>query len=927
MDFNKTINNDLAEKYKEMLSGKAECSFSGNDIKSANEYGKKVNAYKNRLNKEKKEFNDALRLIRKRKDAREAEELRAKRDILEKKAKKKHSKFIFASVIIFLFPIFFAAVVGIDLFSPVSGRELSNFAGAVTGYVFLCIAMFLLSLSLFRKVLFRVKYVNRNEIRYKKKCKRTAIAIFVVFVGMAVLNLALYITFGVGDVKTFDSRVSDFKDLNTTDYSNYDEYLSETVDAYDDMAFWQKWLISDKEYTDELIEGYCEYKVKDLRFYLENITPEEGYSSGYLEKISNIYSSLNKTYIKYMEKEETIACENFVKVYDVINKINELNQNVVDNYNSIQSIKELYNSLDDYYKAFVVNYDLIESSEDSYQFLSKLNFESVSGGYMVSLKDGETLSGKLAIPAYYKGSPVVEIAEAGFENMSDITEIIVPDTVTEIGFGAFCGCNRLQSITLPFVGYKIDTDTDRWRAFGYIFGDYENHDQDMEYSSTILKTSEGRYTSQVSTSGGKYYYYLIPSSLRNVIITQQTSVPDNAFNNCDLIKSVVFDKGIQTVGENAFRNCSALSNVDLSNTIEIGMNAFYNCNSFSELNFSESLTTIKGNAFACCTGLRDVVVPDSVTFIGSGAFGDCDNLESITLPFIGREMNTTTSRWSVFGYIFGDGGYTDDNMDYSSTIYKTSSGKYTSQIIYTGSSYFYFKIPMTLKSVTITKQTKVPDYAFNNCDLIESITFMKELEEIGDYAFKDCNALTDLNFRNGYKATGQYAFMNCTSLKNAPIPYNTTSISLGAFYGCTGFTSVTIPDHIQEIGYSAFYGADNITDLTLPFIGRSLSETTSARVVLGYIFGDGTDTMSSSSTIYKTSGGQYTSQVKRSSSTGYYYYKIPMSLKNITVTKQQEIPSNAFYNCDLLENITFVQSITYEGSNAFYNCTATVNKG
>ena len=289
-------------------------------------------------------------------------------------------------------------------------------------------------------------------------------------------------------------------------------------------------------------------------------------------------------------------------------------------------------------------------------------------------------------------------------------------------------------------------------------------------------------------------------------------------------------------------------------------------------------------------------------------------------------MNTTTSRWKVFGYIFGDGVYTNDNMDYSSTIYKTSGGQYTSQIAYSSSSYFYFKIPMSLRNVTITKQTEVPNYAFNNCDLIESITFKQKINNTGNYAFKDCTSLTELKFEKGYEVSGDYSFMNCIGLKSASIPTNATTIGLGAFYGCKGLTSVVVPDNVSSIGYSAFYGAVNIIDLTVPFIGKSNSETSGTGKVLGYIFGDGTDSLTSSTTICKTSSGKYTSQISRSSSTGYYYYCIPMSLRNVTVTKQQNIASNAFYNCDLLENITFEQEIISQGSNAFYNCTATVTK-
>ena len=50
------------------------------------------------------------------------------------------------------------------------------------------------------------------------------------------------------------------------------------------------------------------------------------------------------------------------------------------------------------------------------------------------------------------------------------THFTVPDSVTTIAYAAFSGCNKLESLTLPFVGASSKFYTGEETLFGYIFG-------------------------------------------------------------------------------------------------------------------------------------------------------------------------------------------------------------------------------------------------------------------------------------------------------------------------------------------------------------------------------------------------------------------------------------------------------------------------
>ena len=117
---------------------------------------------------------------------------------------------------------------------------------------------------------------------------------------------------------------------------------------------------------------------------------------------------------------------------------------------------------------------------------------------------------------------VTSIGDYAFRECSGLTSITIPDSVTSIGQGAFYECSGLISITIPFVGKKAyGTGATH---FGYIFG----------------------------AAGSSYNDDYVPESLKEVIITGDTSIGSYAFRGCSGLTSIIIPDGVTSIGKYAF---------------------------------------------------------------------------------------------------------------------------------------------------------------------------------------------------------------------------------------------------------------------------------------------------------------------------------------------------------------------------------------
>jgi hypothetical protein len=171
-----------------------------------------------------------------------------------------------------------------------------------------------------------------------------------------------------------------------------------------------------------------------------------------------------------------------------------------------------------------------------------------------------------------------------FINCTTLTSIIVPNSVTSIGYGTFRNCIALTSITLPNSVTSIANNA-------------------FQNCSSLTRIT-------------------LPNSL--IIIGVQL------FLGCSALISVTIPNSVTSIGNGAFFGCSSLTSINIPSSVtRIGNNAFVGCSALTTVTIPNSVTSIGETVFSGCSGLTSVTIPSSVTSIGWRAFAGCYNITTI----------------------------------------------------------------------------------------------------------------------------------------------------------------------------------------------------------------------------------------------------------------------------------------------------------
>ena len=187
---------------------------------------------------------------------------------------------------------------------------------------------------------------------------------------------------------------------------------------------------------------------------------------------------------------------------------------------------------------------------------------------------------------------VTSIADYAFYNCSGLTTVTIPSSVTTIGSSAFYGCSGLTSVNISDLAAwcNVSFSNSDSNPLGYAHHLYLNGEEVTDLIIPESVSSIGQYAfygcsgltnltipNSVTSIGNRAFMGC--SSLTSVIIPNSvTTIGERTFYNCSSLTNVTIPNSVTSIGSAAFYNCSNLTavKVGMENPVSITSGTFSN---------------------------------------------------------------------------------------------------------------------------------------------------------------------------------------------------------------------------------------------------------------------------------------------------------------------------------------------------------------
>ena len=557
---------------------------------------------------------------------------------------------------------------------------------------------------------------------------------------------------------------------------------------------------------------------------------------------------------------------------------------------------------------------------------------------------------------------VEEIRKYAFYNCSSLEEVVLPSTVKYIREFSFALDKSLKNIGIA--------DADGNAISGKL-----NKEAIVIGAQAFRKCENLGVIDLTNIYAIGDYAFEGCSSLKTVNLKNLRNTGINAFQNCTKLESVQMnEEGHTKLSEAMFVN-SGLTSVTIYEKTEIPKNCFANCYDLRSVKIANSLLSIGDGAFSRCVSLTDFTYGDGVTVdkFGGGVFLNATGLVKFTLPegktslgvscFGMDETDTTLIRrygtkdpeklkskltalaFGLTTILESVGGSAFDGTKLSTfevngnNYYGVADGGkiLTSE---DGKTYYLAAIGADFETLTIGSGVKeIASGAFSGTN-VKKLTIENPELVIGDYAFENCEVLETITLpAEGRIVVGNYAFADtAVTIKQDPTTGNRSNVfstlevvnsesiaSLGDYaFGISGIKSLTLKlENGATIGEGAFYGS-TIESLTI-YVGNGVEKETldgkGSAIIAGSI---GVGALRQCSKLAELN-------VSRIAGTngildlGSMAFAQSTSLASVTFDNVVEkIPSQSFYGCSSLNTVK-LYGVKEIGNYAFTACSSLVS--
>lgn len=351
-------------------------------------------------------------------------------------------------------------------------------------------------------------------------------------------------------------------------------------------------------------------------------------------------------------------------------------------------------------------------------------------------------------------------------------------------------------------------------------------------SYNIISEAERTCAATWPDSYNTHYFYKKELTIPATVSHQGTaytvtSIENESFMNL-YISELSIPETVETIGKDAFRNCSFFSEVVIPDKVRELDGTFAGCSNLQSITLGKKMENING-AFADCPAIRQITSRNATPpYLSRENFQNGDIIDphniyaeaKVLVPATaveryrndGAEFTGEYFGWHLFANIDEDPNQPDNRIELSGMSFIL---KDDGKAMLTSSATPYDGNLTVPSTITVEGKNYIVDeidsYTFNGCSQLTSLTIPSTIMEIGRNAFNNCSSLINLTIEDAEAALtfSDNTFTDSHLLKNIDLGRNVNV----QFDGFSNLVSVTVGGKVTIV--NGFNNCSSLSALTL----------------------------------------------------------------------------------------------------------------